>query len=250
MIRPTSPSFLCIGAQKSGTTTLHRLLSSHPGIFMPTEKELHYFSLHYHCGPGWYAEHFRGARPWQICGEITPYYLFHPQVPSRIRALLPEARLIVLLRDPVERALSGFFHSSRLGQESLPLEQALAAEQARLQDADHHLKQPGSRHVSHQCHSYVSRSRYELQLSRFLRLFPADQMLILRCEDLLSSGEKAWRQILEFIGASYKPLPRRLPHANRGRGEASVVPAHVRAMLHSRLALTYEAMARDYGLHW
>ena len=130
------PDFLGIGVQKGGTTTLQRLLEQHPQVYLPPCKELHYFSLHYGQGEAWYQQQFEAAAPDQRCGEITPYYLFHPQVPARIHALLPEAKLIVLLRDPVERALSQVAHSMRLGLEPLELEEALAAESERLRGAE------------------------------------------------------------------------------------------------------------------
>ena len=130
------PEFLGIGVQKGGTTTLQRLLEQHPQVHLPPSKELHYFSLHYGKGEAWYRQQFADAKADQHCGEITPYYLFHPEAPQRIKALLPDVTLLVLLRDPVERALSQVFHSKRLGLEPLPLQQALAAESERLAGAD------------------------------------------------------------------------------------------------------------------
>ena len=115
------PDFLGLGVQKGGTTTLQRLLEQHPGAFLPDAKELHYFSLHFAQGEAWYRAQFAAARSDQRCGEITPYYVFHPQAPDRVQALLPQAHLIVLLRDPVERVLSQYFHTQRLGLEPLPL---------------------------------------------------------------------------------------------------------------------------------
>ena len=88
------PDFLGIGVQKGGTTTLHRLLERHPSVFLPPVKEVHYFSLHFGEGKAWYGNHFASAAPEQSCGEITPYYLFHPEVPRRVHALLPKARMV------------------------------------------------------------------------------------------------------------------------------------------------------------
>ena len=109
------PDFLGLGTQKGGTTTLHQLLGLHPDVHLPDRKEVHYFDLQPEQPASWYAEQFSSARPGQHCGEITPFYLFHPEVPARIRALLPEAKLLVLLRDPVERALSQVFHARKRG---------------------------------------------------------------------------------------------------------------------------------------
>ena len=100
------PDFLGVGVQKGGTTTLQKLLEQHPGAFLPAAKELHYFSLHYARGESWYRQQFAAASPGQRNGEITPYYLFHPEASKRIQSLLPQVRLVVLLRDPVQRTLS------------------------------------------------------------------------------------------------------------------------------------------------
>ena len=108
------PDFLGIGTQKGGTTYLHGLLQEHPQVFLAHPKELHYFSLHHGRHVGWYADHFADASTGQRCGEVTPYYLFHPLAAERIHAAIPNVKLVVLLRDPVERALSQYFHSLSL----------------------------------------------------------------------------------------------------------------------------------------
>ena len=94
------PDFIVPGTQKGGTTTLHQLLSRHPQIYLPRCKEVQYFSLHAQNPPSWYAEHFREAGAEQRCGDITPYYLFHPWVPERLAHLMPEVQLVIVLRDP------------------------------------------------------------------------------------------------------------------------------------------------------
>ena len=243
------PDFLGLGVQKGGTTTLQRLLEQHPGVYLPPAKELHYFSLHYAAGVSWYRAQFASARFDQRCGEITPYYLFHPEAPGRIQRLLPQARLIVLLRDPVERALSQYFHSRRLGLEPLALEAALAAEGQRLAGAEAVLAAADSRHRSHQEHSYVARSRYGEQLQRLESLSPAEQLLVLRSEDLFAQPERTWQQVLAFLELEPWPLPA-LPPANAGHGEAEQVPAAVRAQLRQQLAPTYGWVASRHGIHW
>lgn len=247
---PMMPKFLCIGAQKSGTTTLQLLLDAHPMVFLPKIKEVHYFSLHADAGPRWYANHYTAALPRQACGDITPYYLFHPEAPGRIQALLPRIRLIVLLRDPVERALSQYFHSRRLGFEPLALDQALAAENERLAGAEAVLKAPDGRHASHQEHSYLSRSRYEHQLARYELLFPAAQLLVLRSETFFSQPDASWERLQQFLGLDALPLPNAAIQANEGHGEASRVPQNVRRRLRDDLDPTYRVMAERYGLFW
>ena len=141
------PHFLGLGTQKGGTTSLQQLLEQHPGVYLPPCKEVHYFSLHAEEPARWYAKHYRDARRGQRRGDITPFYLFHPDVPARIHALLPRARMIVLLRDPVERALSQVFHARRHGFETLEVADALAAEPERLASGNAY---------SFQKHSYVA----------------------------------------------------------------------------------------------
>jgi len=244
------PAFLGLGTQKGGTTTLHRLLALHPQVFLPTCKEVHYFSLHDQQPLSWYAEHYSAAQPGQRCGDITPYYLFHPRAPQRIQQGLPEAKLIVLLRDPVERTLSQVFHARRLGFEPLELEAALAAEAERLAGSEERLREPGSSDYSHQKHSYLSRSRYEQQLPRYEALFPEQQLLMLRSEDLFSATERSWEQIQAFLELDPLPLPAPLERANAGKGEAQTVPDEVRAQLRQALADTAAAMQQRYGISW
>jgi hypothetical protein len=239
-----------LGTQKGGTTTLQELLAAHPAVFLPACKEVHYFSLHGDRGVGWYRARFAGARLGQRRGEITPYYLFHPHAPARIRALLPRARLVALLRDPVERALSQYFHARRHGFETLPLEEALAAEPARLRGAEEVLRAPGGSHVSHQKHSYLSRGRYDEQLQRYTALFPPEQLLVLRSEDLFADPEPVWRRIQAFLGLPPVPLPARGVRANAGAGEAASVPAELRTRLRDAFEPVVAAVRERHGFDW
>ncbi len=244
------PNFLGLGVQKGGTTSLQKLLEQHPGTFLPPAKELHFFSLHYARGEAWYRQQFALAGAGKRRGEITPYYLFHPEVPGRIQALLPQARLVVLLRDPVERALSQYFHSRRLGLEPLGLEEALAAEPQRLAGSHAELAAAEGRHRSHQEHSYLSRSRYEEQLQRFESRFAAEQLLVLRSEDLFTHPEGVWSRLLAFLELETWPLPPLEQPANAGQGEAAAVPPTLRLWLRKQLEPTYCWASKRYDLHW
>ena len=244
------PHFLGLGTQKGGTTSLQLLLSQHPQVFLPGCKEVHYYSLHDNQPLSWYADHYRQAQPGQRRGDITPYYLFHPRAPQRIRRTLPAAKLIVLLRDPVERALSQYFHARRHGFEPLGLEEALAAEPDRLAGAEARLTAAGSSDFSHQKHSYVSRSRYERQLQRYESLFPRQQLLVLRSEDLFGQTEACWERIQDFLGLHPIPLPAPLTRANAGRGEAEAVSPAIRAQLQRELGTTAAAVRARYGFDW
>jgi len=235
------PDFLGLGTQKGGTTTLHRLMGQHPDVYVPACKEVHFFDKNYSAGEDWYREHFQGAHTTQCCGEITPFYLFHPDVPGRIYQLIPKARLIVLLRDPVERAISQVFHAQRLGFEPLPVDEALAAEQNRLATGDPY---------SFQKHSYLSRSLYLEQLDRYEALFPSEQLLILRSEDLFNTPERVWQELLNFLQLKPIKWPGALPRANAGDGlSASINPA-LRNQLRHSLAETVAGVRSRYGIEW
>ena len=235
------PDFLVLGTQKGGTTTLQQLLSQHPGVFLAPGKEVHYFSKHWEQPTAWYASHYEGAAPQQRCGDITPFYLFHPQAPQRIHSLLPNAQLIVLLRDPVERALSQYFHSVRLGFETLPLEDALAAEEERLNTGERqHLQE----------HSYVSRSRYLEQLDRYLELFPDQQLLVLQSEAFFADPTTTWRQIEAFLSLHEAACPAATPRANPGQGEATAVAGTIRTDLRQQLRETALGVRQRYGFGW
>ena len=235
------PDFLGLGTQKGGTSTLYTLLKSHPNIFLPPAKELHYFSLHYERESAWYGSHFKAATNLQRCGEITPYYLFHPEAPKRIRSLLPNAQLIILLRDPVERCLSQIFHARRLGFETLEPLDAINAEPKRL---------ASGKEFSLQKHSYQARSRYLEQLDRYEQIFPRQQLLILRSEDFFQKPNQLWKQLLKFLKLPIHPLPIPLPHANKGLGEANEVSEELRTRLRRELAPTAEGVRKRYGFGW
>ena len=235
------PDFLGLGTQKGGTTSLQKLLEQHPGVYLPPCKEVHYFSLHAEQPADWYAAHYRDALWWQRKGDITPYYLFHPQAPKRIRALLPKARLIVLLRDPVERALSQIFHARRHGFETLEVGDALDAESQRLASGDP---------FSYQKHSYVARSRYLEQLDRYEAMFPSRQLLVLKSEDLFTNTANVWKKIQHFLKLRWTPLPIVLPKANAGIGEANAVPKNVRESLRNDLSETARGVKARYGIDW
>ena len=231
------PDFLGIGTQKGGTTFLHALLAQHPQVGLASPKEVHFFTLHYQRGADWYAGHFNDQGRELCCGEVTPYYLYHPCAAQRIQQLIPAVKLIVLLRDPVHRTLSHYFHSCRLGLETLDLAEALAAEPNRLVGADEILHQ-GGKHLSHQQHSYLARSRYEEQLVRYQQCFSSEQLLILRSEHLFQHPEQGWRKVLSFLELDDCPLPpRQVRYA--GQGESALVPQIQKDQLRDVLAPTY-----------
>ena len=150
----------------------------------------------------------------------------------------------------MERCLSQYFHACRLGFETLPLEAALALEQERIAGAEAVLADPAGVHRSHQEHSYLARSCYAEQLDRYEQHFAAEQMLVLRSEDLFDDGGNVWNRVQEFLGLDAIPFPKSVKPANAGQGEASGVPERVKVTLRAQLVSTYRMMQERYGISW
>lgn len=206
MPRNPLPDFVIIGTQRGGTTSLFRYLAGHPHVEPPLEKELHFFDLDYSNGVEWYRSQFgaaRATRPWRRrprTGEATPYYLFHPLAPARIASVHPRAKLIALLRNPVERAYSHWAFVRAEGHEPLSFEEALRAEPERLAGEEERIRRDETYFsFPHQYHSYLSRGRYAEQLRRWFSVFARDQLLVLRSEDLFERPGATFGEVLRFL---------------------------------------------------
>lgn len=192
------PDFIIAGAQKCGTTSLHRYLAAHPDLFLPRRpQELHYFDFDQNFAKGtrWFAAHFKSAGRTQKIGQTSPLYLYDQRVPSRMARTLPDVRLIVLLRDPAERAYSHYWHQVKKGTEDLPFIEALHEEQVRIaRDYD-----------SRRQYSYVDRGKYAQQLARFGAFFPMTQVLLLATETLGKRPLETLDRCFDFLGVDHLP---------------------------------------------
>jgi len=195
------PDAVILGAMKSGTSSLHHYLVQQESVIEPLRKEVHYFDVNFARGESWYRAHFGREGEPGLNLDSSPYYLFHPAVPLRLHALLPQARLIVLLRDPVRRAYSHYWHERDKGRETLSFEDAIAAEAERLGNAQERLADGTlERSREHQHFSYLARGRYAEQLERWFALFPRGQLLVLRFEDLAREPLEVLNVTLDFLG--------------------------------------------------
>jgi hypothetical protein len=198
------PGVLVIGAQKSGTTSLFRYLCGFEEFARPERFELHYFDTNYYRDYRWYLSHFplgRSRGVARITGEKTPYYLFHPAVPARVKATLPEVKLIAVLRDPVKRAYSHYHHNRKLGLEPEPsFLGALEREEERLAGVVNRLLDPLAESKPHQYFSYLSRGRYGEQIGRWLQHFPRDRMLVLSSSELFREPRRVMEEVGAFLG--------------------------------------------------
>lgn len=214
------PSFLIIGAQKSGTTSLYEYLAAHPRMNAAETKEIHYFTVHAHRSLGYYWSFFPFGRSGHVTGEATPQYLYHPQVPQRVAKALPDVRLIVLLRDPVRRAISHHNQQLARGFDDLPLPEALRTEPARIgSDLARLQTDPFHPAVAMRMFSYVDRGRYARQLARWFDVFPRERFLILPSEPFFIDPAEAYARALEFL--DLEPHPLHTPEARNAREYAA-----------------------------
>ncbi len=185
------PTFVIVGAMKSGTTSLARWLKPHPQVFLSDVKELHFFDVHYDKGADWYRGQFAGAGPSLAVGEATPVYMYDERAPARMHALLPEARIVAILRNPVDRAYSHYWHNRQRGNELLDFREAVEREPERRQRDD----QP----YLH-AYAYMDRGRYLHQLQRLTASYAREQLLVETFDDLRQDPQSVYRRVCGFIG--------------------------------------------------
>jgi hypothetical protein len=176
------PNLIIIGGMKCGTTSLHYYLDRHPEIGMSKRKEVDFFVEQYnwHKGVDWYQSHFRGKA--KIYGEASPHYTNYPAFPKvakRMHELVPDAKLIYLVRDPISRMISQYVHMYADDWEDRPIEEALSDFEGR---------------------SYLSRSLYYMQLEQYLQHYPPSQILVVSTEDLRDRRRQTLVSIFEFLG--------------------------------------------------
>jgi len=217
----TLPGFLIIGTQRGGTTALYHYLQTHPCIRPAATTDTHFFDKKFHKGLTWYRGHFPTGieryyaqhllRQAWITGEACSSYLFYPHTAGRVVEVLPQVKLIVLLRNPVDRAYSQYFHALELGHETLSFEEAIEGEEVRtaaerakiMQDANYF-----SNIYTHR--SYLSRGIYVEQLRAWMGLFPREQFLILKSEEFYADPVAVFKRVLTFLN-----LPEVEPRLNK-----------------------------------
>ncbi|MBM3660943.1 MAG: sulfotransferase domain-containing protein [Actinobacteria bacterium] len=231
------PDFVVIGAQKAGTSSLYGQLSAHPSVMPALRKEIHHFDRA-PASPGRYRGWFprraaldRVARRTGrgITGEATPFYLCHPAVPGRMRAVLPDVRLIAVLRDPVARAISGYHHAVRVGDETRPIEVALDPSATEALPPATDVAWYDAPDCPLRLHGYLARGRYAEQLERWFSAYPRGQVLVIDSDAL--RGGRVPDAVLEFLD-----LP--------GSGPAEVPDRNVGA--YAAPASELEAGLREY----
>jgi Sulfotransferase domain len=241
------PDFLLVGTQRGGTTSLFRALAAHPDVAQPNfHKGVHYFDVNYARGPEWYRGHFPLRRGSRLAFESAGYYMHHPLAPERIAADLPGVKLLVLLRDPVERAYSAHKHELARGFETeTSFERALALEPGRLAgEADRIRTEPGYVSHAHRHHSYLDRGRYADQIEVLYGLFGRERVHVAYAEEFFTEPEACYDGIIDFLG-----LPRWRPAVfeRHNARPSSPLPAGLRERLTEHFAPHDERLAALLG---
>ncbi len=260
------PDFLLIGAKRSGTTSMYRYLLQHPRVLplfpsarrLPMKENLkgvHYFDWGGARTVAWYRSHFptsftraRAERRWggpAVAGEASPYYLFHPLAPFRAHHVVPDAKLVVLLRHPLDRTFSHYREQVRNGTERLSFEDALDAEASRLQgEVERTRRDPTYNSFAHQHQSYLLQSDYLSALEVWYGLYPRERLLVVRSEDFFVDPQGVYDQVLAFIGLPTFPLrDRRIWNAT----ESASMRAETRARLDALFAPRIRALEEFLG---
>jgi hypothetical protein len=212
----TTPDFIIIGAEKCGTTSLYDDICRHPQVLGALEKEPYFFTEFYEFGSDWYLANFPRIKPGSSfkTGEASTTYLTDAKAPERIAADLPHARLMIIMRDPVARAVSQYNQLAKLGRISKSLEQAFADELKVLLAA----QDPYTVRV--QCHeagrSCLWRSIYVMFLDQWLKHFPKEQLLALRSEDYFADADATMGKVWAFLGLD---APTRVDSSVSNQGE-------------------------------
>ena len=215
MVRPLNdgtgrlPTFVVIGAMRSGTTTLSAALAGHPEVFMPPGKELHFFDQHFDRGVEWYRARFAGATEPSV-GEGTPRYMYDPEAVRRMAGVLPDARLVAILRNPIDRAYSHWQHERARGREDLGFAEALEAEPRRLGVMD---PIPASHFA------YLDRGRYVRQLRSVCEYYPRSALHVMVFEEFRARPEPGFQELCRFLGIDERQSPAALRQTwNRSYG--------------------------------
>lgn len=225
------PAALIVGAQRSGTTSLHKTLLQHPAILGPLHKKgVHYFDVSYPRGTDWYQGHFplrgtvrrlaerTGATPVAI--ESSPYYMFHPLAAERFAHDLPGVRVIAMLRDPVARAYSAYTHERARGFETASFTDALAQEDERLAgEVAKIAADPGYISHAHRHNAYLARGRYVEQLTRLAEQVGKEHIHVVDSGDFFADPAAAYDAVVRFLGLPDWPSVRHAQHNARPRSD-------------------------------
>lgn len=254
-----SPHIFIVGAQKAGTTSLFRDLANHAQIIAPVAKEIHQFDRHKMRPLDNYLAHFPSLQDAEermrrvdapvMTMDCTPYYFMHPQAAERISAFCPDAKIIVMLRDPCARAWSHYWHEVARGFETLEPEAAFAAEAERIIKPHDHVGPDKQARFAHQHYSYCARSEYDVQISRWQALFRSDQLLFIATEQYQQNPAAERDRIAAFLAIGPFAHAQDQGRLNEGRypAPAPAMAAWLDQRLHRSRERTRAMLGADFG---
>lgn len=217
------PSFLGIGAMRCGTTWIDSILRSHPDIYLPEKrKEIHFFDLYYEKGIDWYRDFFPSSESSNLqIGEITPAYLYFPEIPLKIKTAIPDCRFIVILRNPADRAYSHYGFWVKNFAEQRPFSEVLEREP-----------------------EIINKGFYYQQIQRYLEYFPQENFLFLIFEETINNPQLALKQLADFLDVDCEKFDRSTV-SQKKNASASVRFPRARA-----LACNFRDFLRRQDLDW
>lgn len=184
------PNFLIVGAQKSGTSSLFDYIVQHPNVSPPERKEIHYFDYHLDWGLNWYLSHFpKKKHENNITGEASPSYLIFENAPTEIKLLFPDIKIIIILRDPVQRAISQYKMEKFRGLEKLNFAKAIREEDNRILKSDHFRVRYG----------YVEQGKYLTYLENYYNCFDKSNILVINSEFFFKRTDYVVKKVFEFL---------------------------------------------------
>lgn len=232
-------NFLIIGAQRAGTTSLYEYICAHPKVGRAKAKEIHFFDWQYDKGFAWYKRQFPKMRgTGRITGEATPSYLFAPIAPERVARHKPEVKLLVLLRDPVMRAYSQYYHNKARGTETLAFRQALDAEEGRVHYADYRDWFEWS---------YKRRGWYAEQLKGWFQYFPRNQFHIIHSDDLFAIPDEMMQGVWNFLSLESHELAECPAHRQQKYRTYQSTVNYLAEYFEPYNRELYELLGRDFG---
>jgi len=236
------PDFYIIGAAKCGTTSLYQYLIRHPSVNPGIGKEIHYFEELYYRGENWY----RACFPFEfqkffsklmnneimMSGDSTPRYIDHPLVPNRINKLTPNAKFIVMLRNPIDRAFSHYNMNIKHKYETLSFEDAIKNEPDRINGELDMMEKTGKVSYKYYLYAYLDRGIYVERLKQWMKIFPKENFFIIRSEDFFEDPSGYYHKTLEFLNLSKFELDKYGTHMG-GRYNDTQIESKTRKKLES-----------------
>lgn len=236
------PNFLIIGAQKSGSTSLFNYICQHPQIFGSCPKEIFYFNEFYEKGSLWYRRHFPKLKTLDSCagitGEASTVYLCSERAPARVAKLLPNIRLIAVLREPAARAISHYKHRCQTGRETRSIDSVFSQETiARWSQGEALLERDSI---------YFERGLYAGQLENWLQHFPREQLLVVQAEKMFAEPFAVAKDVQTFLGVN--PIAPRVTKAFKVSQQKALNPCHIDKLKHAYLPHNEALISLGFGV--